>query len=68
MLAVPPLGVLSGDCVDTVKCVLLRMCWVAFAARSTDAGSERVDWVIVPVAMNLDRSWGRRGELVVEAV
>ena len=68
MLAMPP--PVSGEVgmVETVKVVVLVMVLPALAARRTVLGSSSMACVMLPVAMNLLRSWGRRGVSVREAV
>ena len=68
MLSVPPPNSGAAGDVETVKTNVSTMFCPAIACRRIVFGSSRIAWVIVPAAMNLERSCGMRGVLVLAAV
>ena len=58
MFAVPPPNSGGAGDVDTVKAVVWMMVCPSMALRRTVLGSSRMSWVMVPAAMNFERSGG----------
>jgi len=68
ILAVPSSNPAWIGSVDTVKTTVFVIVCPLIASRKKLLGSSKRAWVIVPAAMNLERSCGNRGVAVFDAV